>query len=205
MKIITEDQLALRQLRFEKGWSLEEASQLLEIKSKGLGHIENGRVLLPNERIRRILSAYGFHYHDFIRAKKQLKDEIRNRPRRKIIRSVLSNKDRRSYQKLITKEVKVLRILRQMKNLTQRQASSACRYSRPTIGHIENGRIELPLSRIQYIVTSYGFPIEEFHRLMKEEILRDEITKSCIDKILILGEDKLKLVSNIIESFSERH
>lgn len=66
-----------------------------------------------------------------------------------------------------------LKILRQMKSLTQDQALSICGYSRPSVGHIENGRIEIPMERIGHIVTSYGYQFSKFEELMKEEILRD--------------------------------
>jgi DNA-binding XRE family transcriptional regulator len=72
------------------------------------------------------------------------KDNIRNKPIRKIIRRVLTNNDRCSYQRIITKEVRVLKALRRMEKLSQDQASSICGYSISTISHIENGRIEIP-------------------------------------------------------------
>ena len=43
-KLITENHQAIRELRLEKGWTLAEAARLLGLKSKGLGHLENGRV-----------------------------------------------------------------------------------------------------------------------------------------------------------------
>lgn len=198
-KIITDAQLALRELRLEKGWSLAEAALPLRIKSKALGHIENGRVGLADERVRQILEAWGLHYHDFIRAKKIVKDE-RNSPKRKIIRTVLTNTDRRSYQRIITKEVRVLKILRKMKKLTQDKASSICGYSRPTIGHIENGRIEIPKERIQHIVRSYGFEMKEFNEMLASNVLRDEVTEKCMDKIIKLSEGKLKLVESLLQN-----
>jgi transcriptional regulator with XRE-family HTH domain len=88
-----------------------------------------------------------------------------------------------------------------MKNLSQDQASSVCGYSRPSIGHIENGRITLDHNRIEHIVESYGHPMSEFERLMKEEFIRDEVIKLCLDKLIQLPEDKLKLVSSLIQSF----
>lgn len=92
----------------------------------------------------------------------------------------------------------MLRILRQMKNLSQDQASSVCGYSRPSIGHIENGRIELDQERIRHIVESYGHRVSDFERLMKEEIIRDEVLEDIADKIRELSEDKLKLVNSLI-------
>lgn len=113
---------------------------------------------------------------------------------------VFSNQERRSYKKLITKEVRVLKILRQMKNLTQDQASAVCGYSRPSIGHIENGRIELDEDRIQHIVSSYGHTISEFHRFMKEKVLRDEIMDECYSKMVSLPEDKLRLIQSLLRT-----
>jgi transcriptional regulator with XRE-family HTH domain len=197
-KLITENHQAIRELRLEKGWTLVEAARLLGLKSKGLGHLENGRVGLSQERTESILGAYGFHSHDLIRIKKIMKDNIRNKPIRKIIRRVMTNNDRRSYQRIITKEVRVLRALRRMEKLSQDQASSVCGYSRPTISHIENGRIEIPLSRIRHIVLSYGFELSKFEELMKEEVLRDEVIEICHEKLIKLSEEKLKLVQSLL-------
>lgn len=161
-KLITENHQAIRELRLEKGWTLAEAAKFLGIKSKGLGHLENGRVGLSPERTDATLVAYGFHTHDLIRIKKMMKDNIRNRPTRKVTRKVLTNNDRRSYQRIITKEVRVLRALRRMEKLSQDQASSICGYSKATISHIENGRIEIPLSRIRHIILMTL--LEDFHQ-----------------------------------------
>jgi transcriptional regulator with XRE-family HTH domain len=85
-----------------------------------------------------------------------------------------------------------------MKNLSQDQASSICGYSRPSIGHIENGRIELDQDRIQHIVESYDVSMSKFEELMKEEVLRDEIIKFCNEKIISLPEVKLKLIQTML-------
>ncbi|MBC7713973.1 MAG: helix-turn-helix transcriptional regulator [Rhizobacter sp.] len=70
---ITDAQRALRELRLSKKLNLEQASTPLGIKSKGLGHIENGRVKLTKEKIEKIISSLGFNYHDFLRAKKKVR------------------------------------------------------------------------------------------------------------------------------------
>ena len=115
-------------------------------------------------------------------------------------KTVHSNAERRSYKRVITKEVRVLKILRLMNNLTQDQASAVCGYSRPSIGHIENGRIELYSDRIKHIVTSYGAPYAKFEELMKEEMLRDDLVEFCHQKIINLPETKLKLVHSMLEN-----
>lgn len=197
---ITDEHRALRELRLSKNLSLEEASRPLGIKSKALGHIENGRVKLTKEKIEKIISSLGLTYFDFVRAKKKVKDDIKNHVRRPSIKKVLSNSDRRSYQKIITKEVKVLKALRVLKKLSQDQASYACGYSRPTIGHIENGRIAVDGERIHHIIRSLGVKIEVFEKYLKAEAMRYEIVEDCKNKILDLTDEKLSLIKGIIDS-----
>jgi len=197
---INDEHRALRELRLSKNLSLEEASRPLGIKSKALGHIENGRVKLTKEKIEKIISSLGFHYHDFLRAKKKLKDDVKNRVQRKTVKRVLQNSDRRSYQKIITKEVRAIKALRILKKISQDKASALCGYSRPTFGHIENGRITIDRDRINHIVKSLGFAQNDFDKYFKAEITRDVVIENCKQKILDLPDDKLNLIKGIIDS-----
>lgn len=197
---IADEHRALRELRLSKNLSLEEAARPLGIKSKALGHIENGRVKLTKEKIDKIISSLGFHYHDFLRAKKKVKDDVKNRVQRKTIKRVLKNSDRRSYQKIITKEVRAIKALRVLKKISQDKASALCGYSRPTFGHIENGRIILDSDRIDHIVRSLGFNRDDFEKYFNVEITRDVIVDSCTQKILDLSDEKLSLIKGIIDS-----
>jgi transcriptional regulator with XRE-family HTH domain len=197
---ITDEHKALRELRLSKNLSLEKASRPLGIKSKALGHIENGRVKLTQEKIDKIVLSLGFHHHDFLRAKKKIKDDKKNHVNRKTVKRVLTNSDRRSYQKIMTKEVRALKALRVLRKVSQDKASSLCGYSRPTIGHIENGRIAVDRERIRHIVVSLGFNIEVFEKYLKAEVMRHEIIEGCNDKILDLSDEKLSLIKGIIDS-----
>lgn len=197
---ITDEHKALRELRLSKNLSLEEAAIPLGIKSKGLGHIENGRVKLTKEKIEKIIGSLGCHYHDFLRAKKKIKDDKKNRVNRPTIKRVLVNSDRRSYQRIITKEVKALKALRVLRKISQDEASFLCGYSRPSIGHIENGRIAVDQERILHIVKCFGFKIEDFEKYFKAELMRHEIIEQCKRKILDLSDEKLNLVKGIIDS-----
>ncbi|MFA6236098.1 MAG: helix-turn-helix transcriptional regulator [Bacteriovorax sp.] len=197
---ITDEHKALRELRLSKNLSLDEASIPLGIKSKGLGHIENGRVKLTKEKIEKIVMSLGFNYHDFLRAKKKIKDDKRNRVNKPTIKKVLTNSDRRSYKRIITKEVKALKSLRVLRKLSQDEASYLCGYSRPSIGHIENGRIAVDRKRILHIVKCFGFKIEDFEKYLKAEVMRHEVIEQCKDKILDLTDEKLSLIKGIIDS-----
>ena len=108
-KLISENHRAIRSLRLEKNWGLAEAGKLLGLSSKGLGHLENGRVGLTPERTRQIIEAYGFHPLDLERVMRITRNNLKTSFRRNIVRKVLTNQDRRSYQKIMTKEAQVLR------------------------------------------------------------------------------------------------
>lgn len=199
-KAITSDHLALRELRLECGMTLKDAGAKYGLTSKGMGAIENGRVSLSREKIEAIINSYGLTYLDFVRAKRLIEKGVKRRPKRTFVKTVLKNSDRRSYQKLITKECKVLRSLRRIKKISQDQASAMCGYSRPTIGHIENGRIEFNEERIRHIVKSYGYKFSDFKEAMEKVELRDTIVDNCLEKIDQLDDTKLEIVKNLLWS-----
>jgi len=193
---LSSDLKAIRLAREKLGISRHELAESLGISYKAVEKIENGRMPLSNERKEEILNLLGIDDHRLKRIKKAGVVEPSEKTK-----AVFENSQRRSYRRIITKEVRVLKYLRNMKNLPQDKASAICGYSRPTIGHIENGRIEIPISRIRYIVQCYGYDFSEFEKLMKEQILRNEIIDSCINKLQSLTEEKLKLVQSVLANF----
>ena len=90
--------------------------------------------------------------------------------------------------------------MRRIKNISQDKASSLCGYSRASIGHIENGRIELDKNRIKHIVESYGYLYSDFENNLKKEELRDTVMDYCIEKIGKLDDSKLEIVKNLLGS-----
>lgn len=202
-KIITTEHLALKKLRLDLNMNLTEAGKKLGLSSKSIGVIENGRVDLTQEKIERVVKAYGLSLLDFVRSKKMIaKEGLNLKNRRVFIRSVLTNKDRRSYQKIITKECRVLRSMRRVRKLSQAEASKLCDYPRATIGHIENGRIELDIARIEHIVKCYGSSLKEFQSLLGEKSLRDEVVESCCEILFQLPDEKLRLAQSLITNLA---
>jgi len=189
------DLKALRQAREKLGFTREQLATVLGITYKAVEKIENGRTQLSNDRLQEILKFLGIDKFRLGQIKKH--GVVIPKKRNK---TVFNNGQRRSYRRVITKEVRVLRILRVMKKINQYEASKLCGYSRPTIGHIENGRIEIPTERIFHIVRSYGHKMDKFHELMNESVIRDEIIKECYQKILVLPESKLKLIQSVLEN-----
>ncbi len=186
---------ALRRARELLKLTRNELALRLKVSNKTIQKYEANRVKIDEQRLSKILKAMDLSVDEYEKVRKGKSLLVGKKKK-----TVFSNNDRRSYRKIITKEVRVLKILRQMKNLTQDQASAICGYSRPSIGHIENGRIELDNSRVRHIIFSYGHDMSEFDRLMIEEILRDEILEVAIGKLMTMPEDKLKLVSSLIQS-----
>jgi transcriptional regulator with XRE-family HTH domain len=171
-----------------------EMARRLNLSLEAIKKYEKGGANIDERKIQNYLRALDLSDEDYQKIKRG-QGISRNRKKK----SVFSSVQRRSYRRVITKEVRVLRILRQMKNLSQDQASSVCGYSRPSIGHIENGRIELDQDRIRHVVECYGHPISAFERLMKEELIRDEVIKNVLEKMKNLSEEKLKLVNSLLD------
>lgn len=186
---------AIRRAREQMKITRVELARRLNLSHKAIEKYESGRAIIDEQKLNNILKALDLNTEDFEKIRRGKGCGLKRKTK-----TVLKNSDRRSYQRIITKEVRVLRILRQMKNLTQDQASAVCGYSRPSIGHIENGRIELEESRIRHIVSCYELEMEDFKKLMKEEILRGELIKTLTDKLVLLNEDKLKLVNSLVQN-----
>ena len=200
-KVMLPETLALRKMREILDLDRKSAAILVEKSSKQLEKIENGFVELTPLLINKFIKSYGFSVANFellVSGKvEQVWQKLRP-PKKKIIEN---NTHRRSYKKIITKEAKALKALRKLRGLSQYQASHLCKYHRTAIGHIENGRVELPQSRIQHIVKSYGFTMEDFDYHMKTDVLVTDIQDECIAIIESLSEKKLKVVHPLLLTF----
>jgi transcriptional regulator with XRE-family HTH domain len=186
---------ALRRAREFKGLTRKELALLLEVTPKAIEKYENGRYLISENQLLRILEVLEISKERFKKIKKG-----KGLNKRERVKKVNVNSDRRSYQKIITKECQVLKSLRRMKGLSQYKASELCGYPNASIGHIENGRIELTKERIVHILKSYEYDYSKFEECISKEVQRDDIVDSCIKKIKELDDEKLGLVKGILGS-----
>ena len=168
---------------------------------KSIEKFENGRTTLSRNRIEQTIRAYGLTYEDFLLCREGKSEKIQKKFYHKKKKTV-KRRDR-FLKKIITKEARVLRVLRILKNLSQHKASFICGYHKGAIGHIEMGRIQLPKSRIIHIVKSYGFTMEDFESHMKSDILMTEIQDECISIIKSLCEKNLKAVHPLLLNFKQ--
>ncbi len=202
-KELTKEALAIRKLREIKGLDRREASVLLEISHKTIESFENGRNPLSKEKVAKYLALYGFSNADFDMCLAGQVEQVKEKygPKRKKI--IENNSLRRSYKQIMTKEVKVLQVLRRLRGVSQYQASRLCGYWQSTIGHIETGRIELSQKRICHIVESYGFTMDDFSYHMNGTEFVTDIQDQCISIIRKLSREKLKVVQPLLETFNK--
>ncbi len=64
---ISNEVLVLKYMRIQSGHSLKSAGRLFNIHSTAISHIENGKMLLPAQRIEQMVNGYGFTMQDFFK------------------------------------------------------------------------------------------------------------------------------------------
>ncbi len=199
--LITDISRTMKALRLLKGLTRKEAGALCGVSARAFEQLENGRCFMKPGRIERYANALGYTMEDYeknrINAREILhelkKIALEKRPR-------VPPKPRRNTYKKIIKEVRVIRILRKRMGLTQYQAAHLCGYATSIFGQIENGRIELPRPRIEHIVRRLGLPVLEFDKLMKMEVLRDEMIEQCAAFLDSLEDHKLESAQTVIKA-----
>ena len=196
------DVKALKALRLMRGFSRCEAAKLCGFSARAIEQLENGRCGISIQRIERIVQALGYTLRDFSRVKGDASQYLRAAEKEWAERPRPPAGLRRNFHRIITKEVRIIRILRRRRGLTQYQASEACGYANSIFGQLENGRIELPRARIRHIVEHLGCEMKEFDRLMEAEVLRDELIAQCSNHLEELEDTKLESAKTVIQALT---
>ena len=111
-------------------------------------------------------------------------------------------KNIRSDHKILTKEGKVLKFLRESRKLSMRSAGRIIGTSDALINHSENGRLDLTPGLIMKLLNAYGYQWDYFQKLVKGEIdLPENDFDECVQILKRLKPEKLKIVKNILSSF----
>lgn len=115
---------------------------------------------------------------------------------------ITKKKKRRSDTKIVTKEGRLLKFLRESRNLSMRQAGRLIGKSDAIINHAENGRLDLTPQLIFKLLEVYGYTSDQYHKMLNSEYSVPEHTLSeCIEILKRLEPTKLKTIKNILESF----
>ena len=203
IKVLPESAVLIKKMRLLKRLNRQQAALLFDFSYGLIEKLENGRGKISNERFLEFQRAYGFSDIEVqkLRSGKIEAPTDANCIRKKITTDKRLNK--RFRQKHITRECKVLKEMRLMKNLSQTDASLICKTDRRTIGFIENGRVTLDDNRIREIVESYGFTMELFNQLLKVNPLKHEMAEQCHKIIDEIDENKLRVIMPMIESMAK--
>lgn len=200
-KLMTKEVIALRSMREIRKLTRKHAAQMVGITHKTLEKIENGRINYPLEKCEKFVMAYNFTWKQFELLLEGRINIVRDQlygPKPKVIKN---NYLRRSYKRIITKEVLVIRCLRKTRGVSQDTASNLCGWPRCTFGQIENGRIELTSNRIERVLRGLGFKKAEFDRLLKSDTLRTDLIEECTLLLKKLDESKLAVAKTVLASF----
>jgi len=108
-------------------------------KTQTESELENARCNLSPARILKIYSGYGYSAEEFEQIKLDPKKYIAEFSDDGKKDQTITQKPRCNHFKIVTKEVRVLRILRIRKKLTQYEASRLCGYIPGGFEHIEVG------------------------------------------------------------------
>lgn len=111
-------------------------------------------------------------------------------------------KNRRSDHRILTKEGRVLKFLRESRKLSMRSAGRIIGTSDALINHSENGRLDLTPALIMKLLNAYGYQWDYYQKLVKGEIdLPESDLEDCIQLLKRMKPEKLKIVKNILASF----
>ena len=127
----------------DKGLDRKQAGVLLGVSFKTIEKFENGRTILTRPKSHKFFLGMIF-------PGKILRRALMGKVNKSNL-DLSQKKNQRSLPTIICGEVtknhyqrgKTLTVLRQLKGLNKYQASRECGYPKCTIGHIENGRIEM--------------------------------------------------------------
>lgn len=201
-KRINKTILAFKAARIALGLSRKEAAVKCSCSIRAFEQLENGRCNFTESRIRRLIESMGMSWPEFKNLEKSPEKALAQIDAYNQERT-LARKPRRNLYKIITKEVRIIRILRKRKGISQYKASSLCGYRRCTFGLFEAGRTDLTPERIEHILRCLGYRWVDFEKLMKAPLLADEIIADIVEHLDRLDEQALLSAANIIKALAK--
>jgi len=112
------------------------------------------------------------------------------------------NRYRRSDTKIITKEAKVLKFLRESRWLSMRKAGKLIGLSDSFVSHCEHGRIDLTPGIIAKFLHAYGYDYGHFQKLVLGQIeMPQDLLEECLALLKRMSGDKLKTIKTILQTF----
>ncbi|MGE3975635.1 MAG: helix-turn-helix domain-containing protein [Bdellovibrionales bacterium] len=102
----------------------------------------------------------------------------------------------------ITGEVKTLRYMRIQAGLSMRQAGRLLGITDTAISHLENGKMKLPLARIEQMVVAYGETMDNFFRTSRAKTLPCTTREECERLLRRIPIAKLRLAYEALKNLT---
>lgn len=190
----------LKKMRLLRKLNRKQAGLLLDFSFKNLERLENGRGNISTEKFREFQEKYCFSDSEIELLRTRKLEGSMDTGQIEKSQSNKKRANRRFCHRRISRECKVLKELRLLKNLDQYSASKLCGIGKNSIGFIENGRVTLTDKKIQHIVLIYGYSMEYFNQLLKVAPLRHEMIEEGQKILEKLDENKLRIILPMINS-----
>jgi transcriptional regulator with XRE-family HTH domain len=111
--------------------------------------------------------------------------------------------EKRYDRKIITREVKIIRALREKKKLSVQKASEVIGTNKSTLTALENGRIDLSEDWIRKTLRGYEVNEISFKQMVEaKDTIREEIVSEVMQMLLKLSYDRLIAIRQVLVSFS---
>ncbi len=202
-KKITKTLLAFKAARLSLGLNRRQAAERCSCSIRALEQLENGRCNYTEDRIRRLVRKMGMEWEEF--------HKIENSPEKALaqidaynLERTLSRKPRRNLYKIVTKEVRAIRILRKRRGVSQYKASELCGFKECTFGLIEAGRTDLSDNRIDQILRSLGYKRQDFDKIVRADLIADEVITEISSLLELLDDSALHSILTMIKALAKR-
>ena len=202
-KKITKTLLAFKAARLSLGLNRRQAAERCSCSIRALEQLENGRCNYTEDRIRRLVRKMGMEWDEF--------HKIENSPEKALaqidaynLERTLSRKPRRNLYKIVTKEVRAIRILRKRRGVSQYKASELCGFKECTFGLIEAGRTDLSDNRIDQILRSLGYKRQDFDKIVRADLIADEVITEITSLLELLDDSALHSILTMIKALAKK-
>lgn len=203
VKNITKTLVAFKAARISLGLNRRQAAERCSCSIRALEQLENGRCNYSEDRIRRLIRKMGMEWEEF--------QKIESSPEKALalidaynFERTLARKPRRNLYKIVTKEVRAIRVLRKRRGISQYKASEICRFKECTFGLIEAGRTDLTDSKIDHILKSLGYKRQDFDKIVRADVIADEVISEINSLLELLDDSSLNTVLAMIKALAKK-
>lgn len=203
IKNITKTLVAFKAARLFLGLNRRQAAERCSCSIRALEQLENGRCNYTEDRLKRLIEKMGMTWSEFLRFQDSPEKALAQIDAYNLERT-LSRKPRRNLYKLVTKEVRAIRILRKRRGISQYKASEICGFKESTFGLIEAGRTDLTDTKIDHILCSLGYKRQDFDKIACADVIADEVISEINSLLEILDDQALHTVLTMTKALAKK-